>query len=141
MATERKEKLIRVLQILENTDAKTSINATAIVDKLENDYNVGTVDRRSIYRDITMLQSCGYQIAQAKDKRKGWYMKKHAFEDWEIKIMMDAVQARCVSENEAAVIREKLLKLTSNRGRSRFSHMMIPLSGNMITDSKMGMYI
>lgn len=141
MATERKEKLIRVLQILENTDAKTSINATAIVDKLENDYNVGTVDRRSIYRDITMLQSCGYQIEQAKDKRKGWYMKKHAFEDWEIKIMMDAVQARCVSENEAAVIREKLLKLTSNRGRSRFSHMMIPLSGNMITDSKMGMYI
>lgn len=142
MATERKEKLIRVLQILENTDAKTPINATAIVDKLENDYNVGTVDRRSIYRDITMLQSCGYQIEQAKDKRKGWYMKKHAFEDWEIKIMMDAVQqARCVSENEAAVIREKLLKLTSNRGRSRFSHMMIPLSGNMITDSKMGMYI
>ena len=40
--------------------------------------------------------------------------------------MMDAVQqARCVSETEAADIREKLLKLTSNRGRSRFSHMML----------------
>ncbi len=126
MATERKEKLIRVLQILETTDKKTPINATSIVEKLENEYNVGKVDRRSIYRDIAMLQSCGYKIEQAKDKRKGWYLDKHAFEDWEIKIMMDAVQqARCVSEKEAADIREKLLKLTSNRGRSRFSHMML----------------
>ena len=59
MATERKEKLIRVLQILETTDKKTPINATSIVEKLENEYNVGKVDRRSIYRDIAMLQSCG----------------------------------------------------------------------------------
>ena len=142
MATERKEKLIRVLQILETTDKKTPINATSIVEKLENDYNVGKVDRRSIYRDIAMLQSCGYKIEQAKDKRKGWYLDKHAFEDWEIKIMMDAVQqARCVSEKEAADIREKLLKLTSNRGRSRFSHMMLPLSGNVSTNTDIGIYI
>ena len=40
MATERKEKLIRVLQILETTDKKTPINATSIVEKLENEYNV-----------------------------------------------------------------------------------------------------
>lgn len=66
MATERKEKLIRVLQILETTDKKTPINATSIVEKLENEYNVGKVDRRSIYRDIAMLQSCGYKIEQAK---------------------------------------------------------------------------
>ncbi len=142
MATERKEKLIRVLQILETTDKKTPINATSIVEKLENEYNVGKVDRRSIYRDITMLQSCGYKIEQVKDKRKGWYLDKHAFEDWEIKIMMDAVQqARCVSEKEAADIREKLLKLTSNRGRSRFSHMMLPLSGNVSTNTNIGIYI
>ena len=142
MATERKEKLIRVLQILETTDKKTPINATSIVEKLENEYNVGKVDRRSIYRDIAMLQYCGYKIEQAKDKRKGWYLDKHAFEDWEIKIMMDAVQqARCVSEKEAADIREKLLKLTSNRGRSRFSHMMLPLSGNVSTNTNIGIYI
>lgn len=142
MATERKKKLIRVLQILETTDKKTPINATSIVEKLENEYNVGKVDRRSIYRDIAMLQSCGYKIEQAKDKRKGWYLDKHAFEDWEIKIMMDAVQqARCVSEKEAADIREKLLKLTSNRGRSRFSHMMLPLSGNVSTNTNIGIYI
>ena len=40
MARERKEKLIRVLQILEITDKNTPINATSIVEKLENEYNV-----------------------------------------------------------------------------------------------------
>ena len=43
MAAERKEKVIRVLQILQTADKKTP-------------------DRRSIYRDVKMLQSCGYPI-------------------------------------------------------------------------------
>lgn len=142
MAAERKEKLIRVLQLLQSTDIKTPMNATQIVDKLENDYNVGSVDRRSIYRDVRLLQSCGYAIEQSKDKKMGWYMEKHAFEDWEIKIMMDAVQqARCVSVDEAKEIRERLLNLTSKRGRSRFSHMMMPVAGNADVDVKIGHYI
>ena len=142
MAAERKEKVIRVLQILETTDNKTPVNATQIVDKLENEYLIGKTDRRSIYRDIKMLQSCGYPIEQAKDKKQGWYMDKHAFDDWEIKVMMDAVQqARCVSNEEAKNIRGKLLGLTSKRGRSRFSHMMMPISCNVEVDTKFGEYI
>lgn len=142
MATERKEKLIRVLQILETTDKKTPMNATQMIDKLENEYRIGKVDRRSIYRDISLLQSCGYAIEQSKDKKRGWYMKKHTFEDWEIKIMMDAVQqARCVSVDEAKELRERLMSLTSKRGRSRFSHMMKPIAGNVDVDEKIGQYI
>lgn len=142
MAAERKEKVIRVLQILQTTDKKTPVNATQIVDKLENEYVIGKTERRSIYRDIKMLQSCGYPIKQVKDKKQGWYMDKHAFDDWEIKVMMDAVQqARCVSVAEAKNIREKLLGLTSKRGRSRFSHMMIPISCNVEVDTKLGEYI
>ncbi len=84
------------------------------MDKLENEYVIGKTDRRSIYRDVKMLQSCGYPIEQAKDKKQGWYMEKHAFDDWEIKVMMDAAQqARCVSVVEAKNIREKLLGLGS----------------------------
>lgn len=142
MAAERKEKVIRVLQILQTTDKKTPVNATQIVDKLENEYVIGKTDRQSIYRDIKTLQYCGYPIVQAKDKKKGWYMDKHAFDDWEIKVMMDAVQqARCVSVAEANKIREKLLELTSKRGRSRFSHMMMHISCNVEVDTKLGEYI
>ncbi|HIT89164.1 MAG TPA: WYL domain-containing protein [Candidatus Merdenecus merdavium] len=142
MATERKEKLIRVLQIMESTDEKSPMNASQIVEKLDSKYTLGDIDRRSIYRDISMLQYCGYQITQCKDKRKGWYMEKHAFDDWEIKIMMDAVQqAKCVSDKEAVEIREKLLALTSNRGRSRFSHMMRPIKDCSDVVVEIGKYI
>lgn len=139
---ERKEKLIRVLQLLEQTDEKTPMNASQIVDKLENEYNVGVVDRKSIYRDVKLLQSCGYDIKQSRDKKLGWYMGKHAFDDWEIKIMMDAVQqARCISVDEAFEIRNRLMALTSKRGKSRFSHMMLPAAGNVDVDEKIGEYI
>lgn len=142
MAAERKEKIIRVLQILQTTDKKTPINATQIIDKLKNEYFIGEPERRTIYKDIKMLQACGYDIKQAKDKRRGWYMDKHIFDDWEIKIMMDSIQqARCVSIGEAKIIRNKLLELTSKRGKSRFSHMMLPLSCNVDVDTKIGEYI
>ena len=109
---ERKEKLIRVLQIMQSTDERSPLNATQIVDRLANKYELREIDRRSIYRDIVLLQSCGYDIEQCDDKRKGWYMKKHAFEDWEIKVMLDAVcQAKCISTEEASAIKEKLLAL------------------------------
>ena len=142
MAAERKEKSIRVLQIMETTDEKSPLNANQIVEKLDSEYTLREIDRRSIYRDISMLQYCGYPIKQCKDKRTGSYMDKHAFDDWEIKLMMDAVwQAKCVSVDEATVIRDKLLSLTSNRGRSRFSHLMRVKSGNSEDDVTIGKYI
>lgn len=142
MATETKEKLIRVLQLMQTTDEKTPMNATQIVEKLSTEYELEGVDRRSIYRDIALLQDCGYDIIQTTDKRSGWYMNTHAFADWQIKIMMDAVQqARCVSINEAMQIRANLLNLTSKRGRSRFSHMMMPHSGNVNAKENIGAYI
>lgn len=142
MAAERKEKSIRVLQIMETTDEMSPLNANQILEKLDSEYTLGEVDRRSIYRDINILQYCGYEIKQCKDKRKGWYMDKHAFDDWELKLMMDAVQqAKCVSVEEAAVIRDKLLAITSNRGRSRFSHLMRVKSGNSKDNFAIGNYI
>ena len=62
MATERKEKLIRVLQIMQTTDEKTPLNATQIVKRLDTEYELEGVERRSIYRDIALLQDCGYDI-------------------------------------------------------------------------------
>lgn len=142
MGTDHKEKLIRVLQILEETDEKSPMNARQILKYLEEEYQIEQVDRRSVYRDIKMLQFCGYEIYQCADKKMGWYMKKHIFSDWEIKIMLDAVQqARCISAKEAKELKERLLDLTSKRSRSRFCHMMTPKAGNMDSDRETGYYI
>ena len=47
MATETKEKLIRVLQLMQTTDEKTPMNATKIVEKLSTEYELEGVDRKS----------------------------------------------------------------------------------------------
>ena len=120
MSTPHKEKIIRVLQLFQTTDEKTPMNAVQISQKLEEEYGMENVHRTSIYDDVRLLQSCGYPIKQAENSHKGWYMEKHLLEDWEIKLMLDSVQqARCVSVHEANEIRNKLLNLTSQRGRSR----------------------
>ena len=142
MSTSHKEKIIRVLQLFQTTDEKTPMNAVQIRQKLEEEYGMENVHRTSIYGDVRLLQSCGYPIKQAENSHKGWYMEKHLLEDWEIKLMLDSVQqARCVSVHEANEIRNKLLNLTSQRGRSRFSHMIMPLPGNVRGVGQIGEYI
>ncbi len=131
--------LVRMLQIMETTDERTPMNSKAINDALEREYQLPRMDRKTISDTMTTLMSCGYPIKQVTDKRKGWYMADHKFEDWELKLMMDAVQqARFVSETEAKEIRQKLLSVTSNRGRSRFAHLMDFTSGNVATDYHTG---
>ena len=142
MAKERKEKLIRVLQILQDTDENTPLNANQIIELLENEYLVGRVERRSIYRDVQLLQSCGYDIRQVTDRKKGWYMNKSDFKEWEIKILIDAIQqAKCISFNEAKNMKEKLLNLIGKRGRSKLTHMIIPSIHNLSVEKKIGNYI
>lgn len=139
---ERKEKLVRVLQILQTTDKKTPINSTQIREKLDKEFGIGDVDRRTIYKDIALLTTCGYDIKAAENKKQGWYYEKHIFSDWETKMMIDTVrQAKCISEKEAAGIIRRLLSLSSNRGRLRLSSIFMPKSRNSKDKDKIGQYI
>lgn len=69
MGTDHKEKLIRVLQILEETDEKSPMNATQILKYLEEEYQIEQVDRRSVYRDIKMLQFVVMKYISVRIKR------------------------------------------------------------------------
>ena len=111
MGTDHKEKLIRVLQILEETDEKSPMNATQILKYLEEEYQIEQVDRRSVYRDIKMLQFCGYEIYQCADKKMGWYMKKHIFSDWEAMYLHKKIEFQYTEVNE------KLQKVLRREGK------------------------
>lgn len=138
---ERKEKLIRILQIIQKTDSKSPMNATQIIDKLKK-FEVGNVDRRAIYSDIAMLQSCGYPIVRCKASRKGWYYGQHIFEDWEIKIMMDAVtQTKFISRKNAKAFKEKMLSLVSERSRYMFAAIKDVMTDTDSEDENAGEYL
>ena len=68
-----------MLQILEETDEKSPMNATQILKYLEEEYQIEQVDRRSVYRDIKMLQFCGYEIYQCAEKDGLVYEKTYIF--------------------------------------------------------------
>ena len=138
-----KEKLLRVLQILQDTDARNPINATQIAEILESRYMIYGVNRHSIYQDIAVLEKCGYAIKRCEDHRQGWYMQDHLFEDWEISMLMDAVmQSKCLTFEEAKNLREKLLKSTGARGRKRFYKLFQSLPAVKVEGGmQMGKYI
>lgn len=139
---ENKEKLIRVLQIMEKTDKNSPLNAGQISRKLADEYELENVNRSSLYRDFTLLETCGYPIRQCENPRDGWYFESHAFNDWEVKLMIDIIsQAKCISVADAKEIREKLLCLVSERSRMNFSHLITVNSMNSDADETYGEYI
>jgi hypothetical protein len=49
-------------------------------------------ERKSICRDINILKDdAGYDIALSEDNKQGYYMVSRDFEDWELKILIDAI--------------------------------------------------
>ncbi len=117
-----KEKLLRVLHLLQDTDEKNPLNASQIVERLETRYSICGVNRHSIYQDILVLEKCGYPIKRCDDHRQGWYIQNHLFEDWEISILLDAMmQSKCLTGEEVKNLRDKLLNTTGERGRKRFN--------------------
>lgn len=61
------------------------MNATQILKYLEEEYQIEQVDRRSVYRDIKMLQFVVMKYISVRIK-DGLVYEKHIFSDWEIKL-------------------------------------------------------
>ena len=68
-----KLKLLRILDILRETDEKHPITAPSICTKL---YEMGiSAERKSVCRDIRTLAEYGYDIVLCHDNKLGYYMK------------------------------------------------------------------
>jgi hypothetical protein len=91
-----KMKLLRVLDILKETDEYHPVTANEICKKL-GAYSI-EAERKSVCRDINTLMEYfnneddyGYEIKLCNDSRRGYCMSSRVFEDWELKILIDAV--------------------------------------------------
>ena len=137
---ESKLKLLRILQILQETDEKTPLTSPEICMKLEL-FGI-KAERKSVCRDINVLIDGGYKIKLSSDPRKGYYMNVHEFSDWELKIMMDAVlQAKCITKEDTSLLCEKLLDQTSERGRKRLKRIITVSNKNKSEDAYAKEYI
>ncbi|MGN0607954.1 MAG: helix-turn-helix transcriptional regulator [Oscillospiraceae bacterium] len=110
-----KLKLLYVLDIMKQTDEQHPLTAKKIAVKLKN---CGIdAEYKSVIRDIKTLAEYGYDIILHHDNKLGYYMASREFEDWELKILCDAVAgAKFLTRADTDRLIKKLQALSSSYG-------------------------
>ncbi|WP_405380039.1 helix-turn-helix transcriptional regulator [Phascolarctobacterium sp.] len=112
-----KESLLKVLQIMERTDKDHPLNSTEICQILLDEENM-VVERKSVTSSIHLLMDCGYGIAQCENMRRGFYMEHKRFEDYQLKILADAVNAaKYLNPKETRELLRSIKSLASKQGK------------------------
>ena len=108
----KKIKLLRLMEIFrQETDEDNPMLATTVCKRLEEK---GVMcDRRTLTRDIAILNEFGYEVMSTMvGHEKAYYVVERSFDVPEIKILIDAVQAASfVTEKKAAELVEKIAAL------------------------------
>lgn len=112
-----KIKLLRILEILKDTDIDHPINTKGIIAKLRS-YGI-TAERKSIMRDIETISLTGeYDIRKAEPNSRGWYMLSRELEDHELKLIADCIMSgKYLSEKDSTEITQKIIRLASPSGK------------------------
>ncbi|WP_303871908.1 YafY family protein [Acetobacterium wieringae] len=114
-----KLKLLKILDILKETDENHPLTSNQICEKLKL---AGLeASRKAVCSDINILKEYynnesdeGYEIMLSEDNRKGYYMNSRSFEDWELKVLIDAVwQAKFLTELKSKSLSDRLRMLAS----------------------------
>lgn len=107
-----KIKLLRVLDILKETDEDHPITTNQILEQLKL-YGI-CAERKAVQRDIAALQEYGYDIVLCDDNKKGYFMASRLFEDWELKVLLDAaIEAYFFTNADSRKFTEKIASLGS----------------------------
>lgn len=116
MADSNVLKILYVLDMLNRTDEFHPINSTQIIDNLKKEGL--KAERKSIGNYIRILSDeMGYDIIRCDNKNLGWYMVGQTFEDYELKIMVDAINsAKFITAKDTREIRKKILGLATQEG-------------------------
>ncbi len=127
-----KQRLLALMEILaRETDENHRLPAEEIKALLRQ-RGIPT-ERKSIYRDISVLQEMGWDILSS---RQGYFLASREFELAELKLLADAVQcAHCITEKKTYELLGKLEKLTS-RHQAIQLHRQLQLVGRSKTENE-----
>lgn len=115
MEGQTKEKLLYILDILKKTDEQHPLNTGEIIAKLAE--KGVRAERKSVARDIAALRSAGYSIILCEEYKNGFYMTDQLFEDYELKMIADAVaSAKFLTYADTKTLVGKLCELATENG-------------------------
>ncbi len=122
----QKIKILKLLELLrQQTDDQHPLTTATICKKMDS---MGIpCDRRTLSKDIALLNEQGYEILwRWVGKEKGYYIVDRSFSVPELKILIDAIQAASfVTEKKTAELIEKIADLGG-------SHRGDVLKGNLV---------
>ena len=107
-----KIKLLRIWEILkQDSDENNPLTTNQILEKLSESGIV--CDRRTLYQDISTLNSYGYEVICKKGQHSnGYYVIDRSFDVPELRILIDAVQAASfISPKKTVELTDKIAAL------------------------------
>ena len=115
--------LLKVLQ--EYSDEAHILSMREIKEKLKSIYDV-TIDRRTVYSTVELLQLLDYDISTYEENGVGYYLRTRNFEPSEIRLLTDAVYAfDYITPKQTKDLAQKLQKLLSVHARKPFRHLHV----------------
>ncbi len=125
---DQKKKLLYVYKILmEQTDENHPMNTAQLLKALER-YDINA-ERKSIYTDIDALLEYGCDIINKKSRPSGYYIASREFDEVELKLLVDTVQAsKFMTKKQSREIIEKLKSLTNNYEAEKLVHRNVNIS-------------
>lgn len=122
----QKIKLLKLMEILrQDSDEDHPLKTSVIIEKLLA-MNI-TCDRRTLHKDMKLLNEQGYEVMKEfVDREMAYYVSDRSFSVPELKILIDAVQAASfITDKKTAALIDKIAELGG-------SHRAEILKGNLV---------
>lgn len=112
-SSRQKEKILYIAKILlEKTDENHKITVNEIIEELSRQGI--SAERKSIYGDLSTLESFGLDICREKSAATGYYIGNRDFQLPELKLLVDAIQSsKFITTKKSMELISKLEKLCS----------------------------
>ena len=112
MASSKTKTLLIYKYLVEYSDENNPLSTTDLIDLLMKDGML--CERKSIYADIAVLKSVGFDIIKTVSPKKGFFLGSRKFELPEVRLLIDAVtSAGFITPNKTQKLVEKLETLVS----------------------------
>ena len=120
---EKKGSLLCVLEILsEYSDEDNILTCEQIIQYLRLKYHLD-LDRRTIYKNIEMLNGYGYDISIHRENGKGYYLRDRLFEKSEVFLLCNAIySSNFIPTNNTRELIDKILSTQSKYLRKEFNN-------------------
>ena len=110
----QKIKILKLYEILSSeSDENNPLSTTYLINRLKAEGI--TVERKTLYDDIALLNECGYEIMQLRKKQNLYYVSDRRFDVAEVRILIDAVEASsCITPQKTGKLVDKIASLAGS---------------------------